>query len=330
MEGSRSLAFLALCATLCATVLAAPTWAAGVTVEQATEAQKEDARKVFVEARKAYDERRFKDALGGFRASYHIVASPNTRVMIAHTLRELGRNAEAHHEFERAIEEAEAAAESNPKYAESAAKARSKRDALLPKIGLLEVAVQGADDEAVLRVAGQEVERARWGKAVAVDPGKVTVTLSLGADSLVQEVTAVAGQTAQITIGPSPSGAEKEERDEPPRDGSLQRTFAYLAAGVGAAAFLTAGVFGTLALVKHNELEDECGDQPCGERRDDIEQGRTYQTVTNVMVVVGAVALSAGVVLYFTSPGGPLDEASSTPSLSVSLGPGSISLGGRF
>ncbi len=327
MKGSRSLAFLALCAALCATVLSAHAQAAGVTVDEATAGQKEDARAVFVEARKAYDERRFKDALGGFRASYHIVASPNTRVMVAHTLRELGRNAEAHQEFERAVEDAEAASASDPKYAESAEKARKKMDALLPKIGLLEVVVQGADDETVLRVAGQEVPRARWGKPVAVEPGQVTVTLSIGTDSLVREVSTVAGRTAQVTIGAAQPGADGGP-DEPPSDGSLQRTFAFVAAGVGAAAFLTAGVFGTLALLKHNELQDDCGDLPCGERRDDIQQGRTYQTVTNVMVVVGAVAMSAGVVLYFTSPSGEPDEAATA--LTLSLGPGSVSLGGRF
>jgi hypothetical protein len=327
IEGSRPLAFLALCAALCATALPAPAWAAGVAVDEATEAQKQDARQVFVEARKAYDERRFQDAIGGFRASYHIVASPNTRVMVAHTLRELGRYAEAHHEFERAVEEAEVASKSEPKYAESANKARKKRDALLPKIGLLEVVVQGADDEAVLRVAGQEVPQSRWGKAVAVEPGQVTVTLSMGADSLVREVSAEAGKSVRVTIGSGQTGGE-EEPAGPPSDGSLQRTFAFVAAGVGAAAFLTAGVFGTLALVKHNELEDECDGHPCGERRDDIEQGRTYQTVTNVMVVVGAVAMSAGVVLYFTSPSGPPTEAATA--LTLSLGPGSLSLGGRF
>jgi len=251
--------------------------------------------------------------------------------MIGHTLRELGRNAEAHREFELAIEEAEAAAASDPKYAESASKARAKLEALLPKIGLLEVTVRGAADDAVLRVAGNEVERARWGKPVAVDPGQVTVTLTTGGDSLVQDVEA-AGKTTQVILGEPPDDGEdgEEGAGAPPGDGSTQRLIAYVAAGVGGAAFLTAGVFGTLAQLKYNELEDECGGQPCGEREDDITQGQTYRTVTNVMVVVGAVAMTAGVVLYFTAPGGPFDDTASAATLTVGLGPGSLSLGGTF
>ncbi|MBW2459156.1 MAG: hypothetical protein JRI68_31955 [Deltaproteobacteria bacterium] len=330
MVGTRWLAFLALCAALGVLVVPAPAAAEGVPVDQATAEQKEDARKAFVEARKAYDERRFQDALGGFRSSYHIVASPNTRVMIAHTLRELGRNADAHREFELAIEEAEAAAKADAKYAESASKARAKQEALRPKVGLLEVTVHGVDDDAVLRIAGNEIERARWGKPVAVEPGQVTITLTTGGDSLVQDVKALAGKTTPVTLGEGPPSEEGEGSDEAPSDGTTQRTFAYVAAGIGAAAFLTAGVFGTLAQVTYNDLEDDCGVRPCGDRRDDITQGQTYKTVTNVMVVVGAVAMTTGVVLYFTSPGGPFDDTATVPSWSVALGPGSLTVGGTF
>ncbi len=330
MVGARWLACLALCAVLGVLVSPAPAAAAGVPVAQATAEQKEDARKPFVEARKAYDERRFQDALGGFRASYHIVASPNTRVMIAHTLRELGRNADAHREFELAIAEAEAAAKADAKYAKTASKARAKQEALQAQVGLLEVTVHGAGDDTILRIAGNEVERERWGQPVAVEPGQVTLTLTNGDDNLVQEVKAVAGQTTPVTLGEAPPSEEGDGSDEAPSDGTIQRTLAYVAAGVGAAAFLTAGVFGTLAQVTYNDLKDDCGEAPCAERRDDISQGSTYRDATNVMVVVGAVAMTAGVVLYFTSPGGPFDDRAAVPSWSVALGPGSLSLGGAF
>jgi hypothetical protein len=67
--------------------------AEGVPVEQATKEQKEAAQTAYLAGREAYDGRQFVDALAAFRESYGVVASPNTHLMIAHTLRELGRNA---------------------------------------------------------------------------------------------------------------------------------------------------------------------------------------------------------------------------------------------
>jgi hypothetical protein len=73
--------------------------AAGVPVDQASNDQLRAAQKTFRVADDLYDAKRFEEALTADRASYDIVASPNSRLMIARSLRELGRLEQAYHEL---------------------------------------------------------------------------------------------------------------------------------------------------------------------------------------------------------------------------------------
>ena len=305
-----------------------PAQAQGAPVDQATEEQKAAARESFVEARQAFLSGSFTDALDAFRASYDIVASPNAHLMIANTLLEMGKNAEAHDEFVEVIEEADALAATEPKYVQTADSAREKLAELAPLIGTLAVEVEGADDSATLHVAGQPIDRARWGQPIAVEPGLVSVRLSAAGGDGGRDVAVMAGETTSIAI--SAPGSEDSAAEEPDGSGAgnLQRTFAYVAGGLGAVALINAAVFGGMALSKHNDLEDACGLAYCPARQDDIDSGQTFQTVSNVMLVIGLVGVSAGAVLYFTSPSEPDEETAWIRALTI--GPGSISAEGSF
>ena len=65
-------------------------------------------------------------------------------------------------------------------------------------------------------------------------------------------------------------------------------------------------------------------------RRIDIDDGKTYQTVANVMLVVGSVGVAAGVGLFvwdvLDSPSTEEAEAK----LRIGVGPGQLTLGGSF
>ena len=61
-----------------------------------------------------YDAKHYAEALTAFRASHDVVKSPNTRLMIARCLRELGRLGEAYAETAATIAEAEAGSAAPP------------------------------------------------------------------------------------------------------------------------------------------------------------------------------------------------------------------------
>src|SRR5262245_1640542 len=141
MWRARTLATAALAVVLLGS---APARAAGASVDTATREQSRAAQKTFEAGDLLYDDKRYAEALGAFRASYDVVASPNTRLMIARSLRELNRLGEAIAEFEGAVAVAEAAAKSNERYTETANAARQELEALRAKVGMLSVRVRGA------------------------------------------------------------------------------------------------------------------------------------------------------------------------------------------
>jgi hypothetical protein len=111
--------------TLAALLLSANLRAAGV--DNAAAEQKRAAQKMFEAADGLYESGRLDEAVQAFRASYDLVASPNTRLMLARSLRELQHYDEAYKEYQGTIRDAEA---SGGKYPEALSAARAESEAL--------------------------------------------------------------------------------------------------------------------------------------------------------------------------------------------------------
>ena len=313
---------------------------AGTPVELATPAQKTAAQTEFKKAMKAYEAKKWDDALAGFRASYDQVASPNSRLMAARTLAQLGRVGEAYSELESVALEAERAAQADPKYADTAKSARAEMDEVRPKTGFVTLSLASAPGDARVKVGALEIPRADWSKPVPVDPGSVSVALSSTSGEQHKDVTVAAGATVSVEFGAAaPAGSEPgaEPGPEPaPASGSethgsvstagmTKRKWAYVAGGVGAAGLLTFTIFGIMNNAKHSDLKDQCPDGRCpADLADAASTGRTYQTVANVGLVVGVLGAGAGAFLYLTSKP---KEAQAT---SLLLGPGNVSVRGHF
>jgi hypothetical protein len=305
-----------------------PTAAQGVTPEEATAAQKERASEAFREGRSAFDERRFSDALSGFRASYEVVASPNTHLMIAHSLRELGRDAEAYETFGRVALEAERAAADSPKYEETARLAREEQERLRDGIALVTLSLPEVGSDATLTVAGRSIPRERWRDPIAVTPGRVEIVLNDGGKSMVESIAVTAGGSESVTVAPPIHGDGSGVEDD--GGGSqwtgTQRYVAYAVAGVGVVSLVAAAATGGMALSKHDELEAACGGMPCPDRQGDIDEGRAFQTASNVTLIFGLAAVGTGIVLFLTAP----DDEPTGAEARLELGPASVSLRGRF
>jgi hypothetical protein len=318
--------------TLCAP---SDAWAQGASVHDATEDQKADAQVKFLEARKAFDERRFVDAIAGFRASFDVVASPNTHLMITHAMRELGRFAEAYEELEGVEREAAEAAKIDEKYEQTVTLAREEKEALRAKMAFLSVTIPSPEPGATLTIGERDIPADRWGAPIPVDPGTTTVIYQGSGDPIVRKIQAEPGGQVSVTLEAAPEAPPPPPPQpvEPVDQGyqwqwtGTQRYIAYGVAGLGVAALITSGVTGGLALSKHGDLEDACGDSPCPDRQDDIDSGKTLMTTTNILLIAGAVLVGGGVALYFTAP----DENTGDEGVTaLRLGPGTLGLEGRF
>jgi len=337
-------------ALLVGLLLTSVAWGEGVAVEAATSEQLRQAQTAFQAADELFDVQQYAEALEKYRASYGVVASPNSRLMIARCLRELGRLDEAYAEYDATLTAAEELARTKPQYKQTVKSARDELQALRTRVALLSVTLGDVPPESEITVGGKQVDTKMLERPIVVVPGEVvviavapdgqragavtrasagresTVTLKLGEGSDIGQQSAETEEAAPVP-GPSARHAKPEVAAVPPpeSDSSL-KTYAYVAGGVGAAGLVAFGVFGMLNNAKYDELDEQCPDGHCApDRSDDIDQGRLYQTLANVGAVVGVVGLGAGVALFYL---GSTQE--SEPQAAVRVGPGSLTVSGRF
>ncbi len=320
--------------------LAAPVAAAGVPVAQAKKEQWTAAEKTFRVADDLYDAKRFDEALTAYRASYDIVASPNSRLMVARCLRELGRLAEAYEELESTVTDAERVAESDKKYAKTARAARDELEALKKRVALLEIEIPEPPEGTTLSVGDGTVELDALARPLVLEPGKIKIvaqapgrvtvqkelTLGAGSSSKLQ-IDLETGKTTEPVASEPPPPASQPVKQPPPSSSSL-RTWAFVAGGVGVAGLATFGIFGALNQSKFHSLESDCQDGHCPpDRSSDIDTGRTYQTVANIGLVVGVVGVGAGVTLFML---GSKHTTGKSRGPWVAVGAGSVRAGGAF
>lgn len=314
-------------------------WAGGKALNEASAEEKKDAQDKYLQAKKDFDAKRYEEALSGFRASYDIVASPNSHHMMVRCLDGLGQHLDAYEEAVATVEEAERAADADPKYKKTAQAARNKLRELRSKLGLITVTVADAGEDATVKIGGRTLHHSEWGKQVAVLPGTITVQLDDGGEVQSREVTVAGGGEAKVALGeaegevvvvdPENGGTTEPTTDD---DGSGLRIASYVAGGVGAAGWILFAVGGALHLGQYGDLTDRCraGVCPPGVQAD-IDRGRDYQTMANVGVAVGAVGLATGLVLFIASqPEVRFEAKKSSTAPRLAIGPGSVTLKGTF
>jgi hypothetical protein len=278
-------------------------------VDSATPEQKKQAQTIFADAMKDFDASRFDVATTKFRQSYDVVASPNSRLMIARTLEQQGKLAEAYDEYDKAVSETEAASQKDKHYADSAKAAHAEMDQLRERIALVHVNIAGAPppEGATLTVGGRKVEREAWSKPIAADPGKTKVTLTLpDGTSRDSEAEGVAGKEVTVALAertpdthpqaPPPADAEAAEAGRKKR-----RIGAYVAGGVGVAGIAT---FTVLAVI--NEAPNPRA----------------------AALVIGILGVGMGAVLYLTSQ--PQSARPSSPRSALVVGPSSVGFVHQF
>lgn len=326
MRAFYTLPFLAL-------VLAAPAArAAGVTPAAATPVQREQAQSRFLKGRDLCNARKHEAGVAELSASLDIVASPNTRLVLARCLRDMGRVVAAYVELGRTSVEAKELVRDDTRYEKAGIAAAEERAQLLPKLGFVEVSVAHAGPETVLKVGGETVRRGGWDEPLPVMPGDSVVRVETeGHEPIIQAITVAAGEHKAITLDAAADGPTTTAdaapattvvtRTEP---ASPLRPVAFASAGVALAGLGTFAVLGLLANKTYGDLEDACGSTRCPPGHEgDISRGRTEQTIANVGLVVFGVAAVTSVTLFVIG-------AKSRRATTARIGPGSLQLAGTF
>ena len=109
------------------------------------------------------------------------------------------------------------------------------------------------------------------------------------------------------------------------------RTAAFIAGGVGVAGFALFTIAGLGAKSTFNRMSDVCGSAGCSDpgQIDEIDKGRSQQTLANVGLAVGVVGLAAGATLFILSRN-PNGDPAATVAVSGLPGGGALSYSGRF
>ncbi|MCC6900635.1 MAG: hypothetical protein IT377_16770 [Polyangiaceae bacterium] len=318
--------------------------AAGIPIEKASKEQLKAAQRTFEAADGLFDAKRYKEAITAYRASNEIVASPNSRLMIARSLAALGQLDDAYYELVGAVNDAKSAAAADSKYAPTLKAAEAELAAMEPKVGRVELVLAASAKDAKVNVGPRTIAILDLDKPVVVTPGNIVVVAALpDGRSVRKEVSVAAGATEKVELdipadasaAPPPQAAPTAPAPTPsdpgptPHKGSSLRPIAYVAGGVGVAGFATFAIFGLMNKSKFDDLESRCSEGHCGpDGQSDIDAGRRYQTIANIGLAVGILGVGTGATLFLLS--GDKKQPEKSAALRVHVAPGYAALGGRF
>lgn len=267
--------------------------AAGAT----TPAKDDKAR--FAEAVRLYKSGSFAAALPEFEALVTATGSPNAELYVGYCLNALERHVDAYAAFERTARDAG----TEERYAETRSAALQELTELGLHVGTLVVSPVETPDGLVVTVDGAVLEPAAFGSHRVLEPGDHHVEArATGRLAVVRDVHVDGGETKTVTLyfpesGATPS-ATAAAGDKP---GAGLRIGGFIAAGVGGVGLVTFVVGWFEAKSAHDGLVKECGAAPCGDsaHQREVDRGKSWQTVANVGLVVGAVGAAASVTLLY-------------------------------
>ncbi|MBK9129432.1 MAG: hypothetical protein IPM13_16810 [Phycisphaerales bacterium] len=212
----------------------------------------------------------------------------------------------------------------------------------------------GAPEGTTVKRDGREVEASKLGVPVAVNPGKVKVTVSApGRDTAVFRVSLVEGKRRELEVGPgerdvtpagsSAAGADDERRasrspelaapsvEVPP--GSAQRTWGYLLVGVGVVGLGLGSYFLVQFESGKSDLERLCPGGKCAPENERAFDSRKDTVDANgIAAPVGLVAggIAGGIGIFLLASGGAERDAALRVSPGVARRTWAVNVGGMW
>jgi hypothetical protein len=313
-----------------------PVMAVSTPARADTEEAREEAKRLFAQGSSAFLAKRYADALEDLRASYKLVPSPNSGLLIARCLRELNRRVEAVDMYATVAADARRrAADGDAKYAQTADVAASEGAAVRATLGMVRVRVSRPPPGSHVEIDGVPTPATEAEIAVLHAPGEVTVKWKprTGAEQS-QRATLVAGGDLRIEFTPGVADAPPPPArpvDAPivpsPREtGPPAWTVPAVLVSTGVA-LVGAGVFvgfGLKSASIYDNLRAKCGAAGCGEEdRATADSGKRDQTIANVGLGFGIAGAAAAIVFLVVRASAPRSSAAS-PSRFVVTGSGVV------
>ena len=271
-------------------------------------AQVAEARTLFTRGSDLYLAKQYASALEALRASYRLVPSPNSGLLVARCLRELDRSVEASEMY--AVVEAAArqrVAAGDAKYGQTAAAAASEGAAVRAQLGTIRIRVRHAPSGTQIEIDDASTALPADGALDALhERGAVTVRVRPPAGVAQSQIVDLApgrDVTMEFELGPeraaiAPSVAPPAPAVVAPGTGEWSRGWARPAAWwSGGITLAGAGVFvgfGLDSQTRYDDLKRRCGPASCGPGdRADADAGKRAQLVADIGLAVGAAAAAA-------------------------------------
>jgi serine/threonine-protein kinase len=274
------------------------------------------ARALFNDARERMSRGRFDEACPKLEAASKLYPGSGVLLNLADCYEHLGRTASAWHEFGEAASAAERAGR-----AEDQAEAHKRQAALDPKLSKIVIHVTKAPPGLVVKRDDTALDPAAWGIAIPIDPGSHTVTVEGAGRSPWSTTVKVADPGKTITVD-VPDSVESEvvapvssppqapmavdgAETHPVESGSYwtgRRVAGIAIAGLGVVTFGVGGILGLEAKSKFNIAQGESSPS----RENDSASAYSLGNVATGFVIGGAVVAAAGLVVWLTAPGAPV------------------------
>jgi len=302
----------------------------GMLVSPTASAQTDSAtaRVLFDEARQLAKNLQYEAACPKFEESYRLDPGMGTLFNLADCWEHIGRTASA---WARFLEVADDAARTNESEREHIA--RSRADALLPKLSRVLVKVDSKDPGLDVVRDGHSLGSAQWGTAVPIDPGEHALEAKAPGKKNWSTTFVVTAQSPTVTVvvppledevtgAPSVSAPSKVVPvSEPQTQPSLvaptirdlnhssrgQSTAGWVIGGVGVAGLALGAVFGLEVRSNNDKADSVCpsGNQCTSQDRTNfdnaITDARRARNLAALSFGVGGAALVTGTVLLLTA-----------------------------
>jgi hypothetical protein len=295
------------------------------TARAETEEVREEAKRLFAQGSTAFLARRYADALVDLRASYKLVPSPNSGLLIARCLRELNRRVEAVEMYTAvAVDARRRAADGDAKYAQTAEVASTEGAVVRATLGTIRVRVARPPPGSLVEIDNAATPVTDAEIVVLHPPGDVTVKFKprAGAEQSQRATVAAGGEVrmeftpaAEAASGPSSGpGAGSEPAPRPdvvvaPAEGEPASWMLPAALVAGGVALVGGGIFAGFGLKSestYNDLAAKCLPLGCGdEDRALADEGKRDQTIANVGLVVGIVGAASAITFLLVRAYGP-------------------------
>ena len=279
------------------------------------------------------------DALPLFREVADGNGSPNARLYVGHCLQQLGKYVEAHRAFTAVVKHT--TQRGDTKYETTREAALAQLGLLEPRIAKIVVSLVDVPAGLAVRLDGTALEEKDLGSPMVVEPGThkvegtapdmAPVSRDINVDAGESKTTILTFKKLETTPAPAPAPEPAPlKADASSSKPFPMRTVGFVAGGVGVAGMTVFTIAGLMAKSTFKHMSDVCRPDGCSDRGqlDDIDKGRSQQTLANVGLVVGLVGLSAGAALVIL---GGRNEAPATVAITGTPGGGgAISYTGKF